>query len=149
MKDKSIRPFLIGFLLSATGVVLLLYWRRQMARMQAPGVVLLGRKESEAALQSNVDIVGEVTNSVAESLAGALSGMRARPVAQRRVDDLTRVTGIGPVYARRLNEAGIATFAALAATPVEELAAIVHLQEWQAAYPGDWITQAAALAAGV
>jgi large subunit ribosomal protein L21 len=74
--------------------------------------------------------------------------MRARPVAQRRVDDLTRVNGNGPVYARRLKEAGIATFAALAATPAEELAAIVQLQEWQAAYPGDWITQAAAFAVG-
>ena len=43
----------------------------------------------------------------------------------------------------------LAAGATLAATPAEELAAIVQLQEWQAAYPGDWITQAAALAAGV
>lgn len=38
-------------------------------------------------------------------------------------DDLTEVNGVGPVYAQRLQEAGVSTFAGLAAMSEDELAA--------------------------
>jgi len=37
-------------------------------------------------------------------------------------DDLTEIRGIGPVTASKLNDAGITTFADIAATPTDELA---------------------------
>lgn len=63
-------------------------------------------------------------------------------------DDLTLIHGIGPVYAQRLKDAGIHTFADLAAQAPDKLAEIVELREWQAASPVEWIAEAQALAAG-
>ena len=40
-------------------------------------------------------------------------------------DDLTRIVGIGPTYAARLREAGIATFSQLAALDAEEIAEVL------------------------
>jgi predicted flap endonuclease-1-like 5' DNA nuclease len=40
-------------------------------------------------------------------------------------DDLTQIKGIGPVKAAQLNDAGVDTFAELAAMPVDMLATVV------------------------
>ena len=40
-------------------------------------------------------------------------------------DDLTRIVGIGPTYAERLRDAGIATFAQMAALEAEEIATVL------------------------
>ena len=60
-------------------------------------------------------------------------------------DDLERIHGIGPVFAARLREAGITTFAQLAATGPEDLAAIVELFPERVVEDG-WIGQARELA---
>lgn len=57
-------------------------------------------------------------------------------------DDLTAVHGIGPVYAGRLAEMGIASFQDLAAASAEEIADAVGVAPEQAA---DWVTAAADL----
>ncbi|MBM3694626.1 MAG: hypothetical protein FJW79_01620 [Actinobacteria bacterium] len=56
--------------------------------------------------------------------------------------DLAAIKGIGPVYRARLEEAGLATFAALAAAPPARVAAAAGIPAARAA---DWIAQAAAL----
>ena len=66
---------------------------------------------------------------------------RAAPPAPPAADDLAEVWGIGPVYRGRLAEAGITTFAALAAAPPAAVAAATGVPEERAA---DWIAQAAA-----
>jgi large subunit ribosomal protein L21 len=58
-------------------------------------------------------------------------------------DDLSDVTGIGPVYMARLGEVGISTFAALAAADAAAVAEAAGVNEERAA---DWIAQAAGLA---
>lgn len=58
-------------------------------------------------------------------------------------DDLTRVNGIGPVYAKKLAELGITSFAMLAAAEADELAARGDLARDRVA---DWIDKAAELA---
>ena len=65
-------------------------------------------------------------------------------------DDLTRIEGIGPKLALKLAEAGITTFAALAATPVERLEALIAAAgaRFKLARPQTWPEQAALLAAG-
>ncbi|MBN2113739.1 MAG: hypothetical protein JW785_06395 [Acidimicrobiia bacterium] len=57
-------------------------------------------------------------------------------------DDLAEVWGIGPVYRGRLAEAGITTFAALAAAEPALVVAATGVPEQRAAH---WIAQAAAL----
>lgn len=59
--------------------------------------------------------------------------------------DLTEINGIGPTFARRLQEAGITSFAALSAQTPEYLKEVTKAADWQA-NPMDWIAQAKALA---
>ena len=62
----------------------------------------------------------------------------ASPVAA--ADDLTEVKGIGPVYAERLVEAGITTFAQLADADVAAVAGAAGVSESKAE---GWLEQAA------
>jgi predicted flap endonuclease-1-like 5' DNA nuclease len=64
-------------------------------------------------------------------------------------DDLEHIEGIGPKIASVLNEAGIVTFAQLAATDVEELERIVKEEGGvRLAFPESWSEQAALAADG-
>ncbi|MDO6585536.1 50S ribosomal protein L21 [Salipiger sp. 1_MG-2023] len=45
-------------------------------------------------------------------------------------DDLTQITGVGPAAAKKLNEAGITTYAALAAVDPEAFEAVKVKPEW-------------------
>lgn len=59
--------------------------------------------------------------------------------------DLTQIKGIGPAYAQRLYEAGIKTFADLAAASPEALAAAVDVPDWRRPDFEHWIAQAQTL----
>ncbi|VAW43075.1 hypothetical protein MNBD_CHLOROFLEXI01-3762, partial [hydrothermal vent metagenome] len=59
---------------------------------------------------------------------------------------LQLIRGIGPAYARRLNEFGIQTFADLAECDAEQVANIIKKKKWQAVDITDWIDEAKALA---
>lgn len=65
-----------------------------------------------------------------------------KPAAEKKAqpDDLTQIKGIGPVYAARLAEAGLTTFAAIAAATPERLREVT--QAMAAANPEEWIEQA-------
>jgi len=67
----------------------------------------------------------------------------ATPADSPAADDLTEVNGIGPVYAARLHEVGITSFAQLAAADAAELAGRADLSPERIA---DWIAKAADLA---
>ncbi len=60
-------------------------------------------------------------------------------------DDLKVISGIGPVYERRLNDAGIYTYADLAEQAPEQLRSITGLKTWQAGDLDDWIVEAQTL----
>jgi len=77
-----------------------------------------------------------------EEDAGQPTG-EAEASAPTAAEDLAQVRGIGPVYRTRLAEAGITTFAALAAADPVFVAATTGVPPGRAA---DWIAQAAALA---
>ncbi len=55
-------------------------------------------------------------------------------------NDLTEITGIGPVFAARLAQNGIRSFSDLAAAQTEKVATAAGVPETKAA---DWIDQAA------
>ena len=50
---------------------------------------------------------------------------REDPAPLGEADDLTRVMGIGPVYSRRLQNAGISRFSQLAALDAQQIAEIL------------------------
>lgn len=76
-------------------------------------------------LQSKVDEAGEKIQLV-----------------YKKADQLEDINGIGPVFARRLNEAGIYTFADLTAQSPEKIREIISPKNWQAIDPEGWIAQA-------
>ena len=70
------------------------------------------------------------------------------PAATQLPDDLTRIKGIGPVNARKLNEHGVATFAQIAAwKKADVVAAEAYLEFDGRIAREDWIGQAKRLAA--
>ncbi len=60
---------------------------------------------------------------------------------ESETDDLTTISGIGPTFARRLNESGVSTFGQLASLSPDEVVTITHVAEWQGD-PVAWISQA-------
>lgn len=60
--------------------------------------------------------------------AGSVAGASAAPAAAG--DDLTQITGVGPAAAKKLNEAGVTTFAELAAVDPETFEAVKVKPEW-------------------
>jgi predicted flap endonuclease-1-like 5' DNA nuclease len=62
-----------------------------------------------------------------------------------RGDRLIDILGIGPVYERRLNEAGVFTFAQLYALSPEAILEIIKPEAWQNVDAESWIAQARAM----
>jgi predicted flap endonuclease-1-like 5' DNA nuclease len=76
-----------------------------------------------------------------------LNGTQSAPApvaapASNKADRLVDINGIGPVFAKRLNEAGISSFAQLAATAPDRLREIVAAKDWQKIDPEAWIAEA-------
>jgi predicted flap endonuclease-1-like 5' DNA nuclease len=117
MKNKAIINFWKGFIVAAVVTAFALWLRRQQREIAPRPLVV-----------------------------------RTRPVAPARAparpptnapDPLEVIEGIGPIYADRLRQAGIRTFAALAETAAEDLRAITGTTRWD---PAEWIAQARKLA---
>ena len=69
--------------------------------------------------------------------------LQAREVARAaRRDPLIDINGIGPVYERKLFDAGINTFEELAALTAEQLHAIIKPERWQEIHAEAWIADA-------
>ncbi|NJN92737.1 MAG: DUF4332 domain-containing protein [Anaerolineales bacterium] len=66
-----------------------------------------------------------------------------KPVKKDRLEE---IEGIGPVYAKRLNDAGIFSFAQLAEQSADRVREIINPEEWQKIEPESWIAQAVILA---
>jgi len=74
----------------------------------------------------------------------------ATPAADGKPDDLKKIEGIGPKISEHLNNGGIATFQALADTPVERLKEILDAAgpRYRIHDPSTWPEQSALAAAG-
>lgn len=79
--------------------------------------------------------------------AGWIAEARTRAAAVRRErDPLIDINGIGPVYEKKLHDAGVNTFAELAVMTSEQIRAIIQPQEWQQLDIEAWIKEARELA---
>lgn len=83
----------------------------------------------------------ERAQQVADEVDPAAQGGAAASEA----DDLTKINGIGPTYAKRLIDAGITTFAGLSSKSPEELRLITKATG-KSADAESWIVQASSLA---
>lgn len=93
-------------------------------------------------------VIGEAQETGEQVVATAAAKVETVAKTARETavqDDLTQINGIGPTFARRLTEAGITSFQALAQTPVDRIKEVTNVKEWQAD-PGDWVVQAQAMA---
>ena len=142
---------------------------RQLAMLNEPAAApSFGRGViASAGFVSAADLAAEAAaaaiNMDAEADAQALDELLADsdlPLAEVEVlqagadslepneDDLTQIDGIGPVFASRLREHGILTFARLAGTDEAALAEIVQTPAWRRPDFAAWIVEAARRAAG-
>ena len=67
---------------------------------------------------------------------------------QTRADNLEVINGIGKVFARKLNDAGVMTFDDLARMPIERIREIIQPKAWQKIEPEAWVAEAATRAGG-
>lgn len=121
------------------------FWRREDAET--------GRSRT-----ANIDLQGKVSALEAEkeSLAARLQeALNREPevivkeiVKEVKIerDRLQKIHGIGEVFTRRFNEAGVYNFAQLAALTPERARNIINPEEWQAIEPAQWIAEARQLA---
>lgn len=78
----------------------------------------------------------------APAAANAAPAAKAAPAAAGS-DDLTQLTGVGPAAAKKLNEAGLTSFAQVAALSADDIAAIDAVK-----VKPEWVEQAKDLAKG-
>ena len=91
----------------------------------------------------NLQIKVDVTQTEKQRLQSALEESKKHVrLVYAKADQLEDINGIGPAFARRLNDAGIHTFADLAAQPPERIKEIISPKNWQAIDPAGWIAQA-------
>lgn len=96
----------------------------------------------ETDITDEIEITTALLPEEADELEQPVS---VEPETTPQRDRLEVIKGIGPVFARRLNDAGIYTFADLAATSPEKLREFVAAKSWQAVEPEEWIQAAADL----
>jgi len=91
--------------------------------------------------------VGSVSGVAIEAAAPAKTKAAAKPAAKAApaaaADDLTQLTGVGPAAVKKLVEAGLTSFAQVAALSADDIAAIDAIK-----VKPEWVEQAAELAKG-
>ena len=86
--------------------------------------------------------VEEVGRQAASAKSTAADTVTRTAEAVMAADDLTEIKGIGPVFAERLRQAGITTFADVAKASADQLRDVTHATS--VANPDEWIEQARA-----
>ncbi len=105
----------------------------------APVVTSAPTAEAQAKTKKAVEEVGRQA-ALAKSPAADTVTRTAEAVLA--ADDLTEIKGIGPVFAERLRQAGITTFADVAQASADQLRDVTHATS--VANPDEWIDQAKA-----
>ena len=122
--------------------------RQQLTLIRVTDILASGASASGIMAAQNgsapVDNVKETRPAVAKTKAPA--GKSAKPAAVT-ADDLSKLSGVGPVMVKKMNSAGITTFAQIAAWTPEEIAEIDEKLSLKGRIErDDWLKQAADLA---
>jgi predicted flap endonuclease-1-like 5' DNA nuclease/cytoskeletal protein CcmA (bactofilin family) len=104
-----------------------------LAEEQAPPAATSEAKSGGSEPDSDSDLTSLVANAVEEDVAQPIDYVTAQEVitteAVTEGDDFLRIKGVGPTFARRLKEAGYATFAQLGAASPEAVAEAIGWPE--------------------
>lgn len=91
----------------------------------------------------------KITEIVAEGAKAAPKAEPKKSAASTTGDDLSKITGVGPVMVKKLNDAGVSTFAEIAAWSPEQVAEIDEKLNFKGRIERDgWIAQAKELMKG-
>ena len=136
------KVFWLGYVL-AIGAVVWILWRQRQEEFEA-AVQRWGERRPDISEWPVVERVQEMVTTPQKQKQPAANRGQGEQSATEDADDLKKINGIGPAFARRLNKAGIRNFRQLAALSEEEIRERMDLEPWQ----GDvesWIEQAQAL----
>jgi len=122
MENRTLRSFWFGFIFTVA-LTAWIYWIWKQKRVVAPKPLVVSRPRESSHVATH--------KMPATTSKGVLVS-----------DALEEINGIGPVFANRLNEAGIYTYSQLASSSPDELKQITGVTRWD---PADWITQAGEL----
>lgn len=109
--------FLVGLLIGGLLGIILWYWQKSTSAEDGALSVLDRLAASEARVR---DLEARLRLAATETTAAPESTKRAEPDPDRAdenvvtTDNLQEIEGVGPTYARRLQDGGIHTFANLA-----------------------------------
>ena len=138
----------------------------QVAGLEARIKELEAQTSQIAGLESRIKELEPKANQVSglegrirdlEPRANQVSGLEAEiarlneelnRVRSQRRDDLTKINGIGAVFATRLNDAGIRTFAELEQSNASRILEIIKPEDWQKIDPDLWRSEAGYYARG-
>lgn len=139
---KKIFYVVLGLsIIAAKKSVSLMKSRRIVDERQVDGLSETAAEAKRVQKAGQKDILAQATAGVQSAAEQAAPATVGSPVSE---DDLTAINGIGPAYARRLEDAGILTYSSLAQKSPEVLRAIAQVRG-QSADPQSWIEQARAL----
>jgi len=117
--------FIVGLLLTSPGVGAVL-----VSLARRTGKIAPAAPDSPAPGGDNLDDDGETPGMATGDELGLSAAERAAlqagaGISPAQPDDFAQLKGVGPAFDRRLKEAGVTTFAALAALTPEEVSAII------------------------
>ena len=136
-----VKMFLTGLLLGAA--VIYFFWRQRNQTRQAPADRSAPSHGPEIDITHAVRLHPDTTPLPKES---PKVEPPVKPAPVKAPADFTVIKGIGPVYAQRLQSAGIITFADLAKQSPQRLREIIKAKDWQALDIESWLEQARSLA---
>lgn len=125
--------------------------RGELAEAQSRNVQLQAELDAIRAKADEANRLRAENDALKHKLETAGSVPSAAPVeAESPVagDDLEKIRGIGKVFARRLNDAGIYTHSQLVAASPDELRDAAGIRTMRTVDPTDWVRQAEDLLAG-
>ncbi len=107
--------------------------------------VLLGLEDTLADIEVRLRAVESASAGTGPRILTVSGESRVAQVFVTDRDSLEEIHGIGPIFAERLNEAGIYTFDELAGLTPTEIQEMIGAERWQELAPEDWIREAASL----
>lgn len=118
--------------------------RQKLTLVKITDILASGAEKSGIKVATGSAPAGEAAPAAKPAKKAPAKAAKAEaPAAAAAADDLTKLTGVGPAAAKKLAEAGIESFAALAALSEEQIAAIETVK-----VKPEWVEQAKELAKG-
>lgn len=132
MKDRGIANFWFGFVIAALATAWLYWlWRRNREVLPKP-LIVTGRSDEQPEKT-------ELTEPHRVRIELPPEPTQKSLMSTKEPDRLTKISGIGPTYERRLNEAGIYTYEQLTNVTPDRLREITSVTRWD---PAEWIAEA-------